>query len=120
MESDNPDIKWALDLLSFDPLYEPHLIAKYWMKIPPFVVGPGLACYINHTRGLKAFSRPYLHLGITAVLFGWGYAAESYVNRRNARRDAILRDYIIRHPEDFPPPERKKHGELFNTWIPIR
>lgn len=62
MESDNPNIKWALDLLTYDPLYEPHFIAKYWLQIPSVFSGPAIASYINYTRGLKLYARKLLFL----------------------------------------------------------
>lgn len=57
MESDNPDIKWALDLLSYDPTYKPHLFKEHKKKIPSVLFGLIGGCYINHVRGLKLYSR---------------------------------------------------------------
>lgn len=41
---------------------------------------------------------------------GFGIGVGEVLKRREdyvlAKRDAILRDYIIRHPEDFPPPSK--------------
>lgn len=37
-----------------------------------------------------------------------------------SERDAVLRNYIELHPEDFPVPERKKYAEVIEPWIPIR
>lgn len=47
-----------------------------------------------------------------------GIAIGAYLRHREdgivAKRDAITRDYIMRHPEDFPPPG-KLHLIIINT-----
>lgn len=37
-----------------------------------------------------------------------------------AERDAVLRNYIELHPDDFPQPERKKYADVVEPWIPVR
>ncbi|XP_033229807.1 uncharacterized protein LOC117181347 [Belonocnema kinseyi] len=120
MQSDNPDIQWALDLLKPDPLAQPSLISKYYHQIPCVVGAPVICGYVNHMRGLPVIARPhYLVLTLGGMLYASTWA-DWYYQKRAARTDAIMRDYIIRHPEDFPPPERQKYGEIFTKWIPIR
>lgn len=68
MESDKHDAQWAIDLLSPDPYYKPHLIAKYALQIPSFVVGPGFACYINYIKGFKPFASKFSHKLIISIL----------------------------------------------------
>lgn len=60
------------------------------------------------------------HIAATAI----GAVAGNFVEERRlnylAERDAVLRNYIELHPDDFPTPERKKYAELLLPWIPIR
>ncbi|XP_026465477.1 NADH dehydrogenase [ubiquinone] 1 subunit C2-like [Ctenocephalides felis] len=60
------------------------------------------------------------HILLTASFGGFGYIADKYRNDYYAERDAMYRHYISLHPEDFPEPERKKYGDLFLPWTPIR
>lgn len=57
MQSDNPDIQWALDLLKPDPLVQPSLLAKYYHQIPCLVGAPAICGYVNHMRGLPILAR---------------------------------------------------------------
>uniref|UniRef100_A0A161N1C1 NADH dehydrogenase [ubiquinone] 1 subunit C2 n=1 Tax=Triatoma infestans TaxID=30076 RepID=A0A161N1C1_TRIIF len=60
----------------------------------------------------------YVIAALAGALFG-KYGQDRY-NEYNMDRDAILRHYVELHPEDFPMPERKKVGEIFSSWTPIR
>lgn len=42
--------------------------------------------------------------------------ARQYNRKRRERREAILRHYVMLHPEDFPEPERKKIADIFTNW----
>lgn len=58
-------------------------------------------------------------LGTTVGAVG-GYFIEERRLKYLAERDAILKNYIELHLEDFPVPERKKYAELIEPWIPVR
>ncbi|KAH8025403.1 hypothetical protein HPB51_007715 [Rhipicephalus microplus] len=67
-----------------------------------------------------------IFLGIQKHIFGaalyvaLGESAMRYADHRSMERDAILRRYILLHPEDFPEPERKKYRDVLEPWIPVR
>ncbi|XP_073949481.1 NADH dehydrogenase (ubiquinone) B14.5 B subunit [Choristoneura fumiferana] len=93
---------------------------QYWPQILGVSFGIASGVFINFGTRRPVFSGIQKHIlgvvGWTAVLT---YAQE----RRDAyfaERDAVYRHYIELHPEDFPVPERKKIGDIFEPWIPIR
>uniref|UniRef100_A0A8D8S8T3 NADH dehydrogenase [ubiquinone] 1 subunit C2 n=1 Tax=Cacopsylla melanoneura TaxID=428564 RepID=A0A8D8S8T3_9HEMI len=49
-----------------------------------------------------------------------GKVFDDYRESQLALRDAHYRQYIRDHPQDFEPQERKKVGDLFKEWTPIR
>ncbi|KAI8510498.1 hypothetical protein Bbelb_114140 [Branchiostoma belcheri] len=69
--------------------------------------------------------RPY-YAGVQRhILFGGLGAVAAYYfakaeNNRTARRDLIVKDYIKKHPEDFPDPGGKTFNDVLYPWAPIR
>ncbi|KAG8195392.1 hypothetical protein JTE90_001406 [Oedothorax gibbosus] len=71
-----------------------------------------------------AYRKPYhagiqrhIALGVAGWLFGM--YAESYMTKKWAHRDAVIKHYIELHPEDFVD-ERRKYKEVFEPWQPAR
>ncbi|XP_043278150.1 NADH dehydrogenase [ubiquinone] 1 subunit C2 [Venturia canescens] len=120
MSGETHDASWALKLLEREPDYEQNYVAKNWAYICATAFGVAVPI------GLNIWTRRPLWAGIQYhFLFGvLGFGAGHLLTERDkyvlARRDAILRDYIRLHPEDFPAPERKKIGELLEDWVPVR
>ncbi|XP_012232911.1 uncharacterized protein ND-B14.5B [Linepithema humile] len=118
--SEHPEIQWALDLLKPDPSYEPFLLQKYASEI--VCIGSCLAGVCLH----RWFNRRPVFSGIQGHIasIAGGYFVSQIANRLvetyHAEHDTRLRDYIIRHPELFPEPERVKFSEILEEWAPIR
>ncbi|XP_014300363.2 NADH dehydrogenase [ubiquinone] 1 subunit C2 [Microplitis demolitor] len=114
------DVSWALKLLDHDSTYEPNLIAKYFHELYCGMLGGAVPALGN-----LLYRRP-IWAGMQNIILGLaiGGGIGHYLKIREegilATRDATYRDYIIRHPEDFPPPDRKKFGEVFHPWLPLR
>ncbi|CAH2076160.1 unnamed protein product, partial [Iphiclides podalirius] len=92
----------------------------YW----PYIVGVGFGICtgvcINFGTRRPLFSGIQKHIIGVAT---WCTILHYVQNRRDdylAEKDAVYRHYVELHPEDFPTPERKKIGDLFEPWIPIR
>ncbi|CAB0038798.1 unnamed protein product [Trichogramma brassicae] len=118
--SDNPEIQWALDLLSPDPLYQENFISKnyHWITWPIFTVGGTLFLnYIQSRPFYASMPRHGLALGIGLTLAKVFRDAKYH---REAERDAVLRHYIKLHPEDFIEPERKTWNDTLEAWYPCR
>lgn len=64
-------------------------------------------------------NKPYMLLGfLGGNLFG--LFIHNIFEIKSARKDAMMRDYIIRHPEYFPKPEYKKYANILEPWTPCR
>ncbi|XP_071868186.1 NADH dehydrogenase (ubiquinone) B14.5 B subunit isoform X2 [Bombus fervidus] len=100
--------QWALDLLEPTPLDRSNHIFRFYL-VPLSSIALTSAMLTKNwllKRPLTA-NKPYIVLAsIAGALFGYGLHWASDI--RFARRDEIMRDYIMRHPERFPEPNVKK------------
>ncbi|XP_043583479.1 NADH dehydrogenase [ubiquinone] 1 subunit C2 [Bombus pyrosoma] len=112
--------QWALDLLEPTPLDRSNHIFRYYY-VPCTTISLALAVMLKNVAGKRPMTanKPYIVLAsIAGFLIGCGIHWAS--DLRFARKDAILRDYIMRHPERFPKPDVKKYADIFEEWIPTR
>ncbi|XP_012252163.2 NADH dehydrogenase [ubiquinone] 1 subunit C2 [Athalia rosae] len=119
MTEKEPDATWALELLSSKDWEEP-FTKKWFGPTNGGVLGLASAIYVNYASRRPVWSGLQKHLSYTLIGIGLGYYAQKYVSKVLSEKDAVLRHYVILHPELFPEPERKKWGEVFQEWIPIR
>ncbi|CAH1738637.1 NADH dehydrogenase [ubiquinone] 1 subunit C2 [Aphis gossypii] len=91
-----------------------------WFPFMGFVLGAG-SVWLTHTINRRPFYAG-LHLKLGAGIIGATalYYYKQYRTSYLADKDAMYRHYIQLHPEDFQAPERKKVGELFKEWVPVR
>merc|ERR1719309_1213869 len=82
---------------------------------------PRLMGVANVAGGFMAhnvFNKRPVFAGIHRIVIGgilgwWAFGKINDFSQRNsAERDAILRHYVLLHPEDFPPPPRKTFAEV--------
>ncbi|XP_028034300.1 NADH dehydrogenase [ubiquinone] 1 subunit C2 [Bombyx mandarina] len=93
---------------------------KYWPEIIGVTFGIGTGMFLNFQTKRPVFSGIQKHIIATG---GWVSILSYVQHKRNeylAEKDAVYRHYIELHPDDFPVPERKKIGDLFEPWIPVR
>ncbi|KAH8023677.1 hypothetical protein HPB51_015173 [Rhipicephalus microplus] len=86
----------------------------------PGLAGVLSACIANYFMRKPAFSGIQKHIFGAALYVALGESAMRYADHRSMERDAVLRRYILLHPEDFPEPERKKYRDVLEPWIPVR
>ncbi|KAF5289125.1 hypothetical protein FQA39_LY15227 [Lamprigera yunnana] len=98
---------------------EPY-INKYW--IPALFGGMAFlgCCFSNWYMRRPVFSGFQQHIGLTSLATAGGLYYDKHRSGYLAERDAVFRDYIRLHPEDFPCLERKKLADVFERWVPIR
>ncbi|KAK5644167.1 hypothetical protein RI129_008012 [Pyrocoelia pectoralis] len=109
-----------LELLTNKGLIEPPYINKFW---GPAIVGSLM--FIGTCVSNWALRRPMLsgiqrHIVFTIAGGFFGKYVDDYRTDYLAERDAVLRDYIRLHCDDFPEIKRIKYAELFEPWYPIR
>ncbi|XP_034098588.1 NADH dehydrogenase [ubiquinone] 1 subunit C2 [Drosophila sulfurigaster albostrigata] len=109
-----------LELLTNKGNRQPTFLAPIWNPIAGAVAGFGVALFVNWGFRKPVFSGIQKHIAFTLL----GGALGSYFdNKRDqyvAKRDAVLRHYIELHPDDFPKTNRKKYGEVLESWVPVR
>ncbi|XP_019872834.1 NADH dehydrogenase [ubiquinone] 1 subunit C2 [Aethina tumida] len=112
--------KNALELLSNPCKVEKPLTAKYWGPAACAVVGFTSVIIGNYLTRRPVFSGIHRHALFGGGGLALGFWLDDVRNRYLADRDAVYRHYIELHPEDFPDYDRKKIGELFLPWVPVR
>ncbi|XP_012541228.1 uncharacterized protein LOC105839456 [Monomorium pharaonis] len=118
--SEHPEIQWALDLLKPDPNHEPNVLSKYSAEIICVTSGFAIPSLANAYIGKPFYARIQRHAAFMAVGYLASQVIKKLVDDFQAERDTRLRDYIIRHPELFPEPERVKYSQVLENWTPIR
>ncbi|XP_068241389.1 NADH dehydrogenase [ubiquinone] 1 subunit C2 [Palaemon carinicauda] len=93
---------------------------RLWYPATVGVGGVLFACFANSLQRRPAFSGIQRHILWGAIGVILGITADSYGKRKAAHRDLMLYNYIVTHPEDFPPIERKKYADVLQSWVPIR
>ncbi len=117
---DDPDprIQWALDELDFGST-EPTTIIGYHY---PVAVGTFIGATFWPLTNWIARRPLWAGLQVTAALTLGGFLGGrwygNYRASRNAEEVAVMKHYIMTHPDKFPQPERKTFGDkvVFLPW----
>ncbi|XP_045495213.1 NADH dehydrogenase [ubiquinone] 1 subunit C2 [Colias croceus] len=111
----------AIDLLKLgDEGRTKPFLNQYWPFILGVSFGVGTGVVMNFGTRRPVMSGIQKHAIATA---GWCAILQYFTKQREnylAEKEAVHRHYIELHPEDFPVPERKKIGDIFEPWIPVR
>ncbi|XP_045582174.1 NADH dehydrogenase [ubiquinone] 1 subunit C2 [Procambarus clarkii] len=102
------------------PCPEPALFRKLWFPTVLGAGGVGAACFSNAMNRKPLFSGLQIHVLLASAGVIAGIIGGRWLQNRAAERDHILYHYILAHPEDFPPIQRKKYADVLQKWIPIR
>ncbi|XP_033178127.1 NADH dehydrogenase [ubiquinone] 1 subunit C2 isoform X2 [Bombus impatiens] len=112
--------QWALDLLEPTPLDRSNHIFRYY-AVPLTTIAITTAAVMKNILEKKPATANKPHIALATVAgFVLGCGIHWLSDIKFARKDAIMRDYIMRHPERFPKPDIKKYGDIFGEWIPFR
>ncbi|XP_012060533.1 PREDICTED: NADH dehydrogenase [ubiquinone] 1 subunit C2 [Atta cephalotes] len=118
--SEHPEVQWALDLLKPDPTYEPSVLSKYSTEIVLMLSGFAMPSFSNIYNSKPFYAGIQRHIMFVAGGYVLSQFVKKFVDDYQAERDTKLRDYIIRHPELFPEPERIKYSQVLEEWTPVR
>ncbi|CAH0560131.1 unnamed protein product [Brassicogethes aeneus] len=109
-----------LELLDAPQAVDKPFLTKTWGPASLGVLGFVAVMVGNYAARRPMFSGIQWHIIGGAAGVGIGWKMDEIRNRYLADRDAVYRHYITLHPEDFPAYERKKIGDMFQPWIPVR
>nr|ALS04969.1 NADH dehydrogenase [Pseudodiaptomus poplesia] len=116
----DPRVQWAMNVLDDEgQTYESQterLLPGIMVGITP-AFGNMLYNFTNkipiHTNWMKA--------AITFPLgFGLYAAARNWKDGIRAENQAVMKRYIMTHPELFPEPKRVKYIDFIEPWRPVR
>lgn len=112
--------QWALDLLEPSRVDRTDTILRYYL-VPVMATANVFAVRLRN-RLLKLPPNINPHIQLTCGVLGGliGYTLHYFSDISHARQDAVIRDYIMLHPERFPPPENRKIADIFAPWTPVR
>ncbi|XP_076665281.1 NADH dehydrogenase (ubiquinone) B14.5 B subunit [Andrena cerasifolii] len=117
---ENP-AQWAIDIFEGKNYhYERRFYNKYTGEILGGLIGstsPWIRNYMLN-RPFNAGLQYHIAFGIVGVVLGRILTVTT--DQYYAKRDAILLDYIKKHPQRFPEPRNKKYADLLLPWTPVR
>ncbi|KAK8391457.1 hypothetical protein O3P69_017206 [Scylla paramamosain] len=102
------------------PMPDLGLYRKLWYPVGMSSAGVGLISFMNVISRRPAFSGIQRHIIAGSVGLLLGIQVDRWTRKQAAIRDNIYYNYILSHPEDFPPIERKKFSEVLENWVPAR
>ena len=109
-----------IEVLTNKGLIEEPFVNKYWGVGLPAALGFFGVCLSNWQARRPMLSGIQRHVLVTLGAAAIGKFVDDYRNDYLAERDAILRDYIRLHRDEFPDFQRKKYSAVLEPWIPIR
>ena len=121
-EDPDPKIKWALDILEPPGGEQMTLMSRIAM---PFIGGFGGFVGIlghNYFRRIPLRSNIFGYVALTALGVLIGEKATDYSRQQRALEIAMVKHYIMLHPDRFPEPEKMKIGDkkVFYSWPIMR
>ncbi|TMW49213.1 hypothetical protein DOY81_005695 [Sarcophaga bullata] len=99
---------------------QPTVLYSLYNPLACSAAGFGLALVLNWGFRRPLFSGIQKHIAFAVAGGVIGKYIDGKRNEALATRDAILRNYVELHPEDFPAVERKKFADVLERWVPIR
>ena len=114
----DPRVKWAIDAFDFGD-FEPSSLLSYWGPVAFCgALGGAIRPLTNMGKKRPLWSALPLTALYTAVGLGLGVYYREWRMKRNAEEVAVIKHYIMTHPEQFPEPERVKLGDkvVFFPW----
>ncbi|KDR18848.1 NADH dehydrogenase [ubiquinone] 1 subunit C2 [Zootermopsis nevadensis] len=112
--------KSNMELLQRDENRLDRFLAKWWTPAVLSAIGLVTVAHMRYNQGRPLLSGIQTYILTVVGCSVAGYQIHQYRDGVLAERDAVLRNYLERHPEDFPDPERKKFAEILRPWVPIR
>jgi hypothetical protein len=121
-ENPDPRVKWALDYFDSEGIESETLLSRFSLTAISGATNFGMVAVYNMImkRPLKSNLLGYAFCGSLGLIFG--EQVRKYGIKRKQEEVAIVKHYIMLHPEKFPEPEKMKFGDkrVFYPWSPLR
>eukprot|EP00090_Calanus_glacialis_P044221 TRINITY_DN786_c0_g1_i1.p2 TRINITY_DN786_c0_g1~~TRINITY_DN786_c0_g1_i1.p2 ORF type:complete len:129 (-),score=31.89 TRINITY_DN786_c0_g1_i1:110-496(-) len=119
---ENPDsrVKWAMDVMDQEGEQFEGVIGK---SLTPTAFGafPLVCNWIrNGMSRLPQRTNMFAALCMVPVAGTIGYGFRKWVDKVHTEEDAMMRHYILTHPELFPEPRKVKYIDHVEPWRPMR
>ncbi|EDW03842.1 NADH dehydrogenase [ubiquinone] 1 subunit C2 [Drosophila grimshawi] len=109
-----------LEILTNKGTRQPTFLSPIWNPMAGSLAGFGIAMFVNWGFRKPIFSGIQKHIAFTLLGGGIGAFLDQKRDAYLAKRDAVLRHYVELHPDDFPTTDRKKYGDVLESWVPVR
>ena len=118
----DPKIKWALEILEPDPPIKESIWARTMWPSIGVAHGMGFVIWNRYRKALPLYTGLLSILAASALGLGVGEAIWRYAERHRNNEMAMIKHYLMLHPERFPEPEQVKIGDkrVFYPWGVMR
>jgi len=118
----NPDprIKWAMDVMDHEGQDFEGALGRMWAPMS-FAALPLAMNFARNASGRMPLRTNLVPTLLTLPFFGAiGYYARKWNEGNKMQEEAVMRHYIITHPELFPEPKKVKYIDHIEPWRPVR
>lgn len=116
----DPRVQWAMDVMDheghdFESTFHKILIPCLSASMPPIT-----QALFNWSQRLPIKTNMISMAALVPIGFYIGLQAKRWREMIAAENQAVMRHYILTHPERFPEPKRVKYGDAIFEWRPFR
>jgi len=120
IENPDPRVKWAMDVMDREGVEFEGIIGKALTPVSAAATIPFFNFCRNGLMRLPQRTNLFGTLCFMPVAGFLGLQLRKWVDRQHAEDEAIVRHYILTHPELFPEPKKVKYIDHIEPWHPVR
>jgi len=120
VKNPDPRVKWAMDIMDQEGEEFTGMVGRAYI---PFQFAT-LPAIFNSAK--NALNRVPLRTNLASAILlsplslGVGFWYAGWMKRRAAEEEAMMKHYILTHPEHFPEPKKVKYLDKLEPWTPVR
>ena len=120
IKNPDPRIKWAMDVMDREGEDFENIFSKVWAPLSSAVF-PLAAIFARNSTNRVPLRTGLVPAIATMPFFGLvGYYFRKHFDGIRQEEEAMMRHYIITHPELFPEPKKVKFIDHIEPWKPMR
>jgi len=119
---DNPDprIKWAMDIMDQEGRDFETTVGKVMAPLGASAIPLSMNFLRNATSRLPLRTNMFGTLLVMPVFAFAGLGYRKWVDNQHQEEEAVVKHYILTHPERFPEPKKVKYIDHIEAWRPVR